>query len=222
MILKNKLFTRMPPSREAISIYIFCEGVKREVEYFTYFKELDSRINIEVYPLASHEDNSPLGLFKITEKCLVRTENNPNPKYEFLVNDKVWIVLDTDQDKSDSRKPQILAIRNECKSHNWNIAESNPCFEGWLFNHLCDRAPELENKPKCESWKRLLSNQHAGGFDSRKHPIYIKDAIENSKKGFLETNEIPDVGFTQVFRLGEIIYQLTKEKVESVRREHNI
>lgn len=59
MIVTNRLFTRRPASREAKSIFIFCEGVKREVQYFEYFKEMDSRINIEVYPLSPHEDNSP-------------------------------------------------------------------------------------------------------------------------------------------------------------------
>jgi hypothetical protein len=51
MILTNRLFERVPPSREAKSIYIFCEGAKREYDYFEYFKQLDSRINIEVYKL---------------------------------------------------------------------------------------------------------------------------------------------------------------------------
>lgn len=48
MILTNRLFERVAPNREAKSIYIFSEGAKREVQYFNYFKGLDSRINIEV------------------------------------------------------------------------------------------------------------------------------------------------------------------------------
>lgn len=55
MILKNRLFERVPPSRKAKSIYIFCEGARREFDYFEYFKELDSRINIEIYQLHPHE-----------------------------------------------------------------------------------------------------------------------------------------------------------------------
>ena len=37
MILTNRLFERQEPSKEAKSIYIFCEGVKREYQYFEYF-----------------------------------------------------------------------------------------------------------------------------------------------------------------------------------------
>ncbi len=61
MILTNRCFEREPPTREAKSIYIFCEGVKREYEYFKYFREMDSRINVEIYKLNPKEDNSPLG-----------------------------------------------------------------------------------------------------------------------------------------------------------------
>ncbi len=40
MILTNRLFEREQPSREARSIYIFCEGARREYQYFEYFKEI--------------------------------------------------------------------------------------------------------------------------------------------------------------------------------------
>ena len=70
MSITNRLFERQPPSREAKSIYIFCEGVKREYQYFKYFVEMDSRINIEPYRLHPHEDNSPLGLLNIGKSCI--------------------------------------------------------------------------------------------------------------------------------------------------------
>ena len=139
MILTNRLFTRRPATRDAKSVYIFCEGVKREYQYFDYFKEIDSRINIEVYKLTPEENNSPLGLYQIACNCIVRNNENPNPKYEFLEDDEVWFVLDTDHDKLDTRKPQIEKLRTDCEKRNrWNVAQSNPCFEVWLFNHLFD------------------------------------------------------------------------------------
>ena len=51
MLLKNKTYTFQQPDRDAKSIYIFCEGVKRERDYFHFFKGIDSRINIIVYDL---------------------------------------------------------------------------------------------------------------------------------------------------------------------------
>ena len=99
MILTNRLFEREAPIREAKSIYIFCEGGKREYQYFKYFKEMDSRINVEIYKLHPHEGNSPFGLLNIAKSCIIANKDNPNLKYSFLKNDEVWIVLDTDKDK---------------------------------------------------------------------------------------------------------------------------
>ena len=80
MILTKRLFVREAPSRLAKSIYIFCEGAKREYQYFQYFKELDSRINIEVYKLDPTENNSPLGLFDIAKQCILSDIKNEKAK----------------------------------------------------------------------------------------------------------------------------------------------
>ena len=130
MLLTNRLFEREPPSREAKSIYIFCEGLKREYNYFQYFVEMDSRINIEVYKLASDENNSPIDLLNIAKSCIISSKENPNPKYTFQQNDEVWIVIDMDIDKSESRKPQISEAKTFCnKKKDWHLVQSNPCFE---------------------------------------------------------------------------------------------
>jgi len=63
MIIKNRIFTRVEPSRDAKSFYIFCEGNNREPEYLFCFKEIDSKINIEVIPAEKHGNNSPTGLY---------------------------------------------------------------------------------------------------------------------------------------------------------------
>jgi hypothetical protein len=217
MILTNRLFTRRPPSREAKSIYIFCEGVKREVQYFEYFKELDSRINIEVYPLQPNEDNSPLGLYNIAEKCLIKTDENQNPKYELLENDEVWIVLDSDRDKRDSRTPQILELRTNCDHKGWLIAQSNPCFEVWLHNHFYSSIPAIKEVEKCSSWKQYLNGKSGGGFDSRRHPILINDGISNSIATYSEIERTPNPGSTSVYLLAESIYSLVAEQIEEIR-----
>lgn len=218
MILTNRLFTRRPPSRDALSIYIFCEGAKREIQYFEYFKEMDSRINIEVYQLSPDEDNSPIGLFNIALNCLIRTEENQNPKYELLEKDEVWVVLDSDKDKLDSRSSQIIEIREKCKNRNWFIAQSNPCFEVWLHKHFCSPIPIINEIDKCSSWKIYLNDITKSGFDSRRHPIFIKDAISNSKENYSEVDGVPNVGNTSVYKLAESIYELVKEQVESIKK----
>lgn len=214
MILTNRLFTRKPPSREAKSIYIFCEGVKREYQYFLFFKEIDSRINIEVYPLKPNEDNSPKGLFGIASNCIIKTENNPNPKYELIEGDEVWIVFDTDSDKLETRKPQIIKLKEECKKLNWNVAQSNPCFEVWLYYHFIKEKPVFDGDNFCKGWKPLLDEK--GGFDSRKHPILIETAMENAELNFLEKNGELDIGATELFKLSKSILPVVKEKIDEI------
>lgn len=150
MILTNRLFERVAPSRDAKSVFIFCEGAKREFDYFMFFKQLDSRINIEVYKLHPHEDNSPLGLLRIAEKSIIKSKDNPSPKYNHIPGDEVWIVVDIDKDKRKSRDGQIIIIQNRCKElKGWNIALSNPCFEVWLYYHLKKQKPNLDSIEKC-------------------------------------------------------------------------
>lgn len=217
MILTNRLFERAPPSREAKSIYIFCEGVKREVEYFDFFKELDSRINIEVYKLHPHDNNSPTGLLSIAEKCIVASDDNPGPKYNFIEGDEVWIVLDTDKDATNSREIQILDILKKCKGlKGWNLAQSNPCFEVWLYYHFSSVNPELSNKERCSAWKPYVGQVFTGGFDSRKHPIYIKTACRNAENTFKESSSTPDLGCTSVYNLGNSILKLVGPKIQKV------
>ena len=218
MILTNRKFIRQAPNRVAKSIYIFCEGAKREYQYFMYFKEMDSRINVEVHKINNGDDNSPLGLLNIAKESILVSETNPNPKYSFVEKDEVWIVLDTDKDKDESRKPQISALYDECaKNTNWFVAQSNPCFEVWLYNHIQADNPEFEKNEYCSAWKDLVNESVKGGFDSRRHPIYIQKATKNSEANYVEDKENnPIVGCTQVFRLSKSILPLVEEKINNV------
>ena len=217
MILTNRLFVREIPTREAKSIYIFGEGAKRELQYFKYFRGMDSRIKVEIYELEDDENNSPLGLLNIAKKCIIATENNTNPKYSFQENDEVWIVLDTDKDKGESRKSQIEKVRGYCKeTESWFLAQSNPCFEVWLYYHLQSEKPIFEENEYCLGWKELVNKSISGGFDSRKHPIFIENASNNAEKNYSSQDNIPDIGSTEVFKLSKSILPLVKIKLMTV------
>lgn len=216
MILTNRLFERTAPNRDAKSIYIFCEGVKRELQYFEYFQEMDSRINIEIYKLYPEEDNSPLGLLNIAEKCIIKSEENKNPKYEFIEGDEVWIVLDIDRDKYNSRVPQIKQIVQKCSQrYNWNLAQSNPCFEVWLYYHKYSEKPYFADIDKCKKWKQFVNSSIKGGFDSKRHPIYIEQASKNGESNFNLHNGKLDIGSTNVYNLANSIIPLIKQKLEN-------
>ena len=223
MILTNRLFKRELPSREAKSIYIFCEGAKRESQYFRYFKEWDSRINLEIYQLNPHEDNSPLGLLAIAKQSILSSEkNNHNPKYTFQENDEVWIVLDTDIDKTRSRKPQIIQIEQFCEQKKgWFVVQSNPCFEVWLYYHSSSKKPVFEGDAYCAAWKKMLDSSISGGFNSRRHPIYIERAIGSAEDNFELHDGAPNTGSTEVFELAKSIFPLVKAKIAEELKKIN-
>lgn len=215
MILTNRLFERQAPSREAKSLYIFCEGKEREYKYFKYFEGIDSRINVEVNKLNPHDDNSPKGLFDLAENSFI----GDKPKFTLQENDEVWIVLDSDPDKSNSREEQIKKIRSECDlKENWFVVESNPCFEVWLFFHQNDKVEEFESDDVCKSWKKKVNESYEGGFDSRRHPIFIEEAIENAERNFkTNQNRKPLKGSSEVYRLAKSIFSVTKDKIRKVK-----
>jgi len=214
MLVSRKYLRSSEPYKDAKKIYIFCEGKKREYQYFRYFINLDSRINIIPHELKGEEDNSPLGLMSIAQNSILKTETNSNPIYQFIEGDEVWLVFDSDKDKTDSRKIPIQEVREECKKHNWFVAQSNPCFEVWLYYHFFSEKPFFENSEICDSWKQHISNQF-GGFNSNKHPLFIHSAIQNAENQYSEDNEIPDVACTQVFKLAKVFYPFIKNNLST-------
>ncbi len=212
MLLKNRPFNREEPERSATKIYIFCEGKDREFKYFQYFEGIDSRLNLIVHELASSDDNSPKGLLLLAQNSLIKSEKNLAPKYDYREDDKVWIVLDTDKDKTNSRKPQLIDLRAYCDNRiNWNVAQSNPCFEVWLYYHQEKNKPDFKGIDVCNEWKPFVGNTIKGGFNPRKHPILIQNAITNSEPHFqVNDNGFPVVATTEVFKLAKDILSIGK------------
>ncbi|MCK5133839.1 MAG: RloB domain-containing protein [Candidatus Sabulitectum sp.] len=212
MILPSRRYEKEAPSLEARKIYIFCEGRRREYDYFNYFVGMDSRINIIVYQMREEDNTTPSGVFQKAEKFV--------GKIDLEDIDEVWLVFDRDIDKFDSRKPQIQEIRSVCSSReNWNIALSNPCFEVWLHYHFFNKAPDFDGLEVSSNWKTHLGVSISGGFDTRKHPLLIETALTNSKSVHStdDFNE-PLVCSTEAHLLAESIVPIVKEKL--LRRLH--
>jgi hypothetical protein len=214
MIISRRNYGREEAIREAKSIYIFCEGVSKEYDYFKFFRELDSRINVVVHNFSSQEDNSPLGLLKMAMACIYPDEEGVIPEYSLMENDEVWLVFDRDHDKEDSRASQINEIRETCASQvDWFAAISNPCFEVWLYYHCHTKKPVFEGIDCSAEWKTFVNDAIKGGFDSRKHPGLIEASIENAVNNYEDTDGEPDIASTEVFRLGEVIFRFVKDKL---------
>lgn len=70
----------------------------------------------------------------------------------------------------------------------------------------------------CTAWKNHVNALIPGGFDSRKHPIYIADAIANAQRYFRTAGEEVLYGSTEMFKLGKTIYPMIASAVERARR----
>jgi RloB-like protein len=216
MILKNRFFERRQPSRDAKSFYLFCEGNNREPQYLLYFKEIDSRINIEVIAAAPHDNNSPTGLYEKACSYLFASANHPIPKFELLEMDEVWFIIDTDKWGS-----KITQLRALCEQHpNWYIAQSNPCFEVWLYYHFEARLPNFEGMEVSKNWKNHVNRIVKGGFDARKHPVFLKTAMDNAQTHYSSDDaHLPVLYATEMFKLGERIYPFVKEAIEQALKQ---
>ena len=211
MILRSKSYERKAPSIDAKMIIIYCEGRKREFDYFKYFIGISSKINIEPIELEHDEDNSPVGLYNKAYKDLIDSGSDESLKYELDSVDEVWFVIDTDK-----WEHKIIELRELCKDkNNWFISQSNPCFETWLYYHYNTNMASFEGMDKSSNWKSFVNNNtFPGGFDSRKHPIYIEDAIKNSKNNFLN---ISNLASTEVFLVAESFLPFVKDVIDPIK-----
>ena len=203
-----KVYDRKAPSRDSRKIYIYCEGSRRESGYFKFFAGLSTNMNIIAIPSRDGKTDPE----KLIASAISDFDGEA-PKYHIDVgqNDVVWFVIDTDQwgDK-------IKSLRNFCVDRNlegdvWFVAQSNPCFEIWLYYHFFDSKPDKKDMSAYSSLKNFVDAKIPGGFDSRTMPSKIGNAIQNAKSVYVERDSAPDIFSTEVYKLGEVIYPFVKD-----------
>ena len=148
MITRRKDYSKSEPTKDASKIYIVCEGKGSEPDYFGFFEGLSS--NLELIVIPPEEGTDPLKLMELAERILLGDTRKHT--IDYLQQDKIWFAIDTD---SWEKEGKIAPLRNFCRAMNaritekyseakpyeaWNVAQSNPCFEVWLYyHHYADR-----------------------------------------------------------------------------------
>lgn len=173
-----------------------CEGSHKEPEYFNFFHLLTKKIKVITVP-SEDGKSAPNHLITNAYEAL-KIHNSDEGDYE------LWFVIDVDRWQN-----QIHDLQKEATQNNWKVVISNPCFEVWLNEHFEAPKPPNQKKENCKSWKTHV-HQKYGGFDHTKHQTYIERAIKNAKHHYSEIGYLPDIGKTQVFRLGIRLFELTK------------
>lgn len=201
---RERSYIREEPSRDARLIVIYCEGETREADYFRFFQNLSSQLNLEIEKPTRGDNNSPKGLLEKAQQQL----KSDAPKYPLDSGDEVWFVFDTDKWGS-----HITTLRQGCvNEQGWFIAQSNPCFEVWLFYH-CSAFKVFSGMEISANWKPFVNQEIKGGFDYRKHSFLIETAITNAKHKLEDENNILNIGCTEVFKLAESFYPLVRAKL---------
>lgn len=217
-LTRSKVYKKVEPHKDSKKIYILCEGQKREVDYFKYFCNMKS--NIDIIPIPNQDGKSdPVSLKDQALRLFIGGEDNqPEHFLDKTLKDEVWIVIDTDRwnegNKISSLREFVLDQSKKYKF--WNICQSNTCFEVWLYYHLFDIKPDEEEVKKHKNFKAFLNSIHSGGFDSRKMPVLLGKATENSKRKFKCIDSQPVLYTTDLFKLGENILKILSEELKEV------
>lgn len=215
---RHKVYKKVEPFKNAKKIYIFCEGEKKEIDYFKFFQGFAS--NIDIIPIPN--DNGKSDPTKLKEKAESNIENNTISLSKELF-DEVWFVIDTDR-WNEGNKIGILKsyVEEKNKFYNgWFVAQSNPSFEIWLYYHFYSEKPRKEDVDTCASFKEFVAIKIKGGFDNRSMPLEIQQATLNAKKNFELENGQPKVYSTEVFNLAKQIINFTKVQLDQCLVELN-
>ena len=99
-------------------------------------------------------------------------------------------------------------MRQMAEEQKFHIAQSNPCFELWIYYHYASFVPK--NAPTSQiGWKEYLDNQISGGWKAETCHQKVKQAIELAESIFqADCDGIPKLYSTECYKLLEDILQL--------------
>lgn len=171
-------------------------------------KNLEQETKMEISQLVNSynlQDNSQKILYDLIDD--IRSElNGLKMDSEHLINelsrlkqrldydksiDKVCIIID--RDKGSFKKKQYDRVVQICKTENYDLGISNPCFEFWLLLHLCtasdyDKQEILNNKKQSKRKtfveKKLAENLQGSYNKSNLKFDQFKDNIKNAIKNY--------------------------------------
>ena len=216
MITRIRQYGKREPSRDAHKVYVVCEGSSDEPKYFEFFVGLSSNLNVITIP-SEEGKTDPLKLAELAESLF--NKELSHYKLDYLQGDRVWFVIDTDTWEEEGK---IDKLRGFCHDWNesaqkdsqllkpysvWNVAQSNPCFEIWLYYHFYRSAPVSDEVNGFESFKQFVNSKISGGFNYDSDPVRLKDAIANAEANFgVSETESINLFATEVVFLGQEIY----------------
>lgn len=228
MIPRRKDYDKREPSRDAHKIYLVCEGKDTELNYFKFFEGLSS--NLQVIAIPPTVGTDPIKLMKRAQEVLL--DDNRQYTVECEHGDTVWFIIDTDTWEKEGK---IKPLREFCQEQNdiireeydevkpypvWNVAQSNPCFEIWLYYHFYDKKPSQEKVGDCASFKEYVHKEISGGFNFEKDPARLEDALSNAEANFgMEKDGRLSLYSTEMNKPGREILGFVKPELDKLRNK---
>ena len=223
MIQRRRDYDKREPSRDAHKIYIVCEGKGTEPNYFAFFEGLSSNLQVITIPPEDGKTD-PLKLMERANQILIGEDREYTVEYEH--GDRVWFVVDTDTWEKEGK---IAPLRQFCSQKNaaisleydevkaysaWNVAQSNPSFEIWLYYHFYENKPASDEVAKYASFKEYVNSTIAGGFNFEKDPVRVETAIVNAERNFQTDKESKLLEYSsEVYMLGKEIDGFVKSDI---------
>ncbi len=228
MIQRRRDYGKREPSRDAHKIYLVCEGKDTELNYFKFFEGLSS--NLQVIAIPPTVGTDPIKLMKRAQEVLL--DDNRQYTVECEHGDTVWFIIDTDTWEKEGK---IKPLREFCQEQNdiirekydevkpypvWNVAQSNPCFEIWLYYHFYDKKPSQEKVGDCASFKEFVHLEISGGFNFEKDPARLEDAISKAEANFgMEKYGRLSLYSTEMNKPGREILGFVKSELDKLRNK---
>lgn len=190
---QNRAYKKGKPYRDFRKFIIVAEG-EREDDYFTYFKQLSLRIDVEIVEREGGKSAAEY-LWERLEKY----------DYQFGIakEDFVWFVLDVDH----WPKKEIQNLYDNCQGkENMFVGISNPSFEVWLHYHILKAIPD--NLSTAKQFKSNLPKIVKGGYNRNLFAELIETAIENADQADRNKEDyFPETRMTKVYELAAKLIQ---------------
>ena len=108
MITRKKYYSKRLPTKDARKLYLFCEGVSTEPDYFTFFKGLSS--NLEIITLPPESGTDPLKLMELAKSKLL--EEDSRYIMDYIANDSYHFYKDAPKPEEIEEHPTFKAFVN--------------------------------------------------------------------------------------------------------------
>ena len=228
MIKRIRDYGKKEPNRDAHKIYIVCEGKGTEPAYFSFFENCSS--NLEIITIPPTEGTDAIKLMEKAKEQLLGESRTFTVEYEH--GDTVWFIFDTDLNEAEGKIEPLRSFCEDMNSHitdnldevkpykAWNVAQSDPSFEIWLYYHFYSDTPEDEEIEKYASFKEYVNGKITGGFNFYRDPIRLEDAIANGTLHLTKTEEGKLMAYaTEMPVLGTEILKFTKSELDKLRNK---